>query len=88
VKPERPRLRGRHFPIYPLRSPTVIKLYKSTDSFVYAQTSLMSFEALKQYFRSRHGKTSYTEEELSTLFFFLRMASPENLQDTATNMIF
>jgi hypothetical protein len=45
------------------------KLYKSTDSFVYAQTSLMSFEALKQYFRSRHGKTSYTEEP-STLFFF------------------
>jgi hypothetical protein len=29
----------------------------------------MSFEALKQYFRSRHGKTSYTEEEPSTLFF-------------------
>jgi hypothetical protein len=29
----------------------------------------MSFEALKQYFRSRHDKTSYTEKEPSTLFF-------------------
>ncbi len=53
------------------------KLYESTDSFVYAQTSLMSFGALKQYFRSRHGKTSYTEEEPPTLFF-LRLASPGN----------
>ena len=76
MKPERPRLRGLHFPIYPLRLRAMIKFYKSTDSFVCAQTSLMSIEALKQYFRSRHGKTSYTEGEPST-FFFSRMASPE-----------
>jgi hypothetical protein len=73
MNPERPRL-----PLseHPLRSLAVrSKLYESTDSFVYAQTSLMSFGALKQYFPSRHGKTSYTEEEPPTLFF-LRLASP------------
>lgn len=45
----------------------------------------MSFEALKQYFRSRHSKTSYTEEEPSTLFF---SKDGESRNDTLTNLFF
>ena len=63
-------------PIYPLRSRVVIKTLQVNGLFCLCARPLMSFDALKQYFRSRHGKTSYTEEEPSTLFF-LRMANPE-----------
>lgn len=76
MKPERPRLRGRHFPIYPLRLPAVIKTLQVNGLFYSCADLFDVIEALKQYFRSRHDKTSCTEEEPSTLFF-LRMASSE-----------
>jgi hypothetical protein len=47
----------------------------------------MSFEALKQYFRSRHDKTSYTEKEPSTFFFSQGWRVPK-LQDTDTDKSF
>ncbi len=47
----------------------VIKTLQVNGLFCLCADLFDVVEALKQYFRSRHGKTLYTEEEPSTLFF-------------------
>ena len=61
------------FPYYPLRSRSAIKTLHVNGLFCLCADLFDVVKALKQYFRSRHGKTSYTEEEPSTFFFFSMM---------------